>query len=99
MNDLCVVFPNDLDIKAHTTGFGSVFLTYFLSGEVKNYNDLLRNNGKMFIDYRKNLLDYGVHMIVKNLKRNHITYSHTEEEINYTLEASEEVLRSLTKKQ
>jgi len=53
----------------------------------------------MFIDYRKNLLDYGVHMIVKNLKRNHITYSHTEEEINYTLEASEEVLRTLTQKQ
>ena len=99
MRDGLTRITNDLDIKAHTTGFGSVFLTYFLSGEVKNYNDLLRNNGKMFIDYRKNLLDYGVHMIVKNLKRNHITYSHTEEEINYTLEASEEVLRSLTKKQ
>ncbi|MGD0697736.1 MAG: aspartate aminotransferase family protein [Terriglobia bacterium] len=84
-----------LGVRATVAGFGSIFLTYFLDGPIRNYTDLLRNDARRFVDYRRQLIDRGVFKMPVNLKRNHISYSHTEAQIDKTLEACENVLKKL----
>src|SRR4029079_18579373 len=47
---------SELDVPAFVTGFGSVFLTYFLDGPVTRYDDLLANDVELFVGYRRELL-------------------------------------------
>ena len=84
-----------LGIKATVTGFGSVFLTLFMEGPINNYSDLIRNDAQMFISYRQRLLDRGIFKLPYNLKRNHISFSHTDADIEETLQACEDTLKEL----
>ena len=86
-----------LGVKATVAGFGSVFLTYFQEGPIRNYQDLLRNDSAMFVNYRKNLIERGIFKLPINLKRNHLSLSHTEEQVNRTLQACEDSLRALSR--
>ncbi len=88
----------ELGIQAYTTGFGSVFVTYFMEPPVNNYTDLLRNDAKLFVEYRKKMIEKGIFMLPLNLKRNHISAAHTEEEIKLTLEKSREVFEEIKNK-
>ncbi|MEM3908312.1 MAG: aminotransferase class III-fold pyridoxal phosphate-dependent enzyme, partial [Nitrososphaerota archaeon] len=88
----------ELGIKAYTTGFGSVFVTYFMEPPVENYTDLLRNDAKLFVEYRKKMIERGIFMLPLNLKRNHISAAHTEEDVKITLEKSREALVEIIKK-
>ena len=58
-----------------------------------NYSDLLRNDEEAFLAYRRELLSLGVFKLPLNLKRCHISYAHTETDIEETLEACETALR------
>lgn len=84
-------------LKAPVTvaGFGSIFVTYFLQGPIESYSDLLRNDAGRFVDYRRRLIDRGILKMPMNLKRNHISFSHTEAHIDRTLEACEDVLTEM----
>jgi glutamate-1-semialdehyde 2,1-aminomutase len=84
-----------LDLIGTVTGFGSVYTLYFMDGPVENYTDLMRNNGEAYITYRQQLLEQGVFEMPMNLKRNHISYSHTDADIERTLEAAETSLRRM----
>jgi glutamate-1-semialdehyde 2,1-aminomutase len=84
-----------LGIRATVAGFGSVFLTYFMDGPIENYTDLTRNDSELFVAYRSKLLERGVLKLPMNLKRNHISFSHTREQIDRTLQACEDVLRDM----
>ncbi len=84
-------------VKAFVTGFGSVFLTYFLEGPVRGYRDLLRNDSAFFISYRRKLIEKGIYMLPMNLKRNHISLAHKIADIDRTLEACEDVIKGLTR--
>ncbi len=86
-----------LDIPATVAGFGSVFLTYFMEGPIRNYADLIRNNSELFVNYRRELLKHGIFKLPMNLKRNHIGLAHTVKEIDKTLEACEAVLKRIRK--
>jgi glutamate-1-semialdehyde 2,1-aminomutase len=86
---------NRLGIKATVAGFGSVFLTYFMDGPIENYSDLMRNDADKFVSYRLKLLQKGIFKLPLNLKRNHISSSHTNFHIDKTLEACEDVLQIL----
>lgn len=87
---------NDLDLVWTVAGFGSVYTLYFMDGPAENYTDLLRNDDDLYVRYRRGLNDRGVFELPMTLKRNHISYSHTEADIDRTLEAAEEVLRELS---
>ncbi|MEZ4496760.1 MAG: aspartate aminotransferase family protein [Thermomicrobiales bacterium] len=87
---------NDLDLVWTVAGFGSVYTLYFMDGPAENYTDLLRNDENLYVRYRQGLNDRGIFELPMNLKRNHISYSHTEADIDRTLEAAEEVLRELS---
>lgn len=83
--------------KATVAGIGSVFLTYFMDGPINNYTDLMRNDSKKFIEYRKRLVERGIFKLPMNLKRNHLSLSHTREHVDQTLQACEDVLKDLSK--
>jgi len=85
-----------LGITATVVGFGSVFVTYFMEGSIRTYRDLLRNDQKLFVELRRKLLELGILELPLNLKRNHISFSHTDEQIDKTLEATESLLKKLT---
>jgi glutamate-1-semialdehyde 2,1-aminomutase len=81
--------------EAMTTGFGSVFVTYFMSGPIDSYNDLLRNNVDSFVRFRRGMIERGIYMLPVDLKRNHVSLAHTDADIDLTLEAAEDVLRKM----
>jgi glutamate-1-semialdehyde 2,1-aminomutase len=84
-----------LGIRATVAGFGSTFLTYFMDGPIENYTDLMRNDAERFVDYRRRLMQRGVFKIPMNIKRAHISYAHTEADIDASLQAAEGVLKDL----
>ena len=82
-------------VAATSAGFGSVFVLYFMEGPIRNYTDLLQNDGQRFVEYRRRMIECGIFMLPTNLKRNHVSLSHTEQDIDRTLEASEHVIRAM----
>ncbi len=84
-----------LGVKATVGGFGSVFLTYFMEGPIENYSHLLANDAGRFVDYRRRLIERGIFKMPMNLKRNHVSYSHTEAHVDRTLQACEDVLKEM----
>jgi glutamate-1-semialdehyde 2,1-aminomutase len=84
-----------LGVRATVAGFGSVFLTYFLEGPIESYSDLLRNDAERFVEYRRRLIDRGIFKMPTNLKRNHVSYAHTDAHVDRTLQACEDVLKEM----
>jgi glutamate-1-semialdehyde 2,1-aminomutase len=78
-----------LGVPAVVAGFGSVFVTYFLDGPVKSYDDLLANDVELFTGYRRELMKHGIFELPLNLKRSHFSYAHTDEDVDRLLEATE----------
>jgi glutamate-1-semialdehyde 2,1-aminomutase len=76
-------------------GFGSVYTLYFMAGRaIVNFDDLLANDKALYIRYRQELMRRGVFEIPMNLKRNHLSYSHTDEDVEFSLAAAEESLQA-----
>jgi glutamate-1-semialdehyde 2,1-aminomutase len=78
-----------LGVPALVSGFGSVFVTYFLEGPVTSYDDLLRNDVDLFVGYRRELMRHGIFELPLNLKRSHFSYAHVDEDVDRLLEATE----------
>ncbi|WP_238005374.1 aspartate aminotransferase family protein [Dactylosporangium sp. AC04546] len=84
----------DLGVPAVVTGHGSVFVSYFMDGPVpRTYDDLLRNDAGMFIGYRRRMPEHGVFELPLNLKRNHVSYAHTDADVDHLLEATRSAVR------
>src|SRR4051794_23309705 len=78
-----------LGVPAVVSGFGSVFVSYFLEGPVRSYDDLLANDVELFTGYRRELMKHGVFELPLNLKRSHFSYAHTDDDVDRLLEATE----------
>ena len=50
------------------------------------------HDGDLYVRYRQELMKRGVFEIPMNLKRNHVSFSHTEGDIDWTLGVAEEAL-------
>lgn len=87
-----------LGIQTYVAGFGSVFVIYFMDPPVENYSDLLRNNAEMDLAFRKGMIERGIFILPKPLKRCHISTAHTDKDIGRTLEAAEHVLAELARR-
>ena len=74
---------------AVVSGFGSVFVSYFLDGPVVSYDDLLANDVDLFVGYRRELMKDGIFELPLNLKRSHFSYAHSEDDVDRLLEATE----------
>lgn len=86
-----------LGIKAHVAQFGSVFVLYFMEPPFNTYTDLLRNDRAKDVQFRRGMMDRGFFFLPLAMKRNHISAAHTDEDLNRTLEAAEDTLRSMTR--
>jgi glutamate-1-semialdehyde 2,1-aminomutase len=84
-------------IPAVVTGIGSVFVTYFLDGEVRGYRDLLRNDDAAYAGFHRRMIDKGSFMYPMSLKRNHISLAHTSADIDRTLAQADEVLGEMAR--
>jgi glutamate-1-semialdehyde 2,1-aminomutase len=78
-----------LGVPVCVSGFGSVFVTYFLDGEPSSYDDLLTNDAELFTGYRRELMKHGIFELPLNLKRSHFSYAHTDDDVDRLLEATE----------
>ena len=84
-----------LEVPMTVAGYGSVFVPYFMEGPIERYEDLLHNDHEKDVAFRLEMVDRGFFMLPMALKRNHISAAHTEEDIDRTLEAAEDVLRKM----
>lgn len=55
----------------------------------------MENDAQLYITFRKKLTERGIDKMLMDIKRNHISFSHTEMDIQYTLQCIEEVLWEL----
>jgi glutamate-1-semialdehyde 2,1-aminomutase len=78
-----------LGVPVVVSGYGSVFVTYFLEGEVRSYDDLLANDVDLFVGVRRELMRHGIFELPLNLKRSHFSFAHTDEDVDRLLEATE----------
>jgi glutamate-1-semialdehyde 2,1-aminomutase len=86
---------NRLGVRATVAGFGSVYVLYFMDGQIESYDDLLRNDADLFVRFRRELIKRGIYEYPVNLKRNHVSFSHTDADVDLTLEAAEDALRTV----
>lgn len=85
---------DELGIPAVVSGYGSLYQMLFMEEPLRSYDDVVRNDRDFFVAYRKELVRRGVLEMPENIGRNHISYSHTGEDIDRTLEISRAALRS-----
>jgi len=78
-----------IGVPAVVSGFGSVFVSYFLEEPVVSYDDLLRNDVDLFVGYRRELMKEGIFELPLNLKRSHFSYAHTDEDVDRLVAGTE----------
>ena len=79
-------------IDAVVAGYGSLYVMLFMDGELRSYDDVPRNDHELFVEYRRRLVKRGVFEMPENIGRNHISYSHTEDDIDFSLMAAQDAL-------
>jgi len=85
----------ELDVPGVVTGFGGVFVVYFVDGPIRGYRELLRNNHAAYVAFHRRMTQAGFLMLPMSLKRNHISGAHTGDDIDRTLEAARDVLKGM----
>jgi glutamate-1-semialdehyde 2,1-aminomutase len=85
---------DEAGIPAVVTGFGGIFVLMFLEPPLETYEDYLRNDLTLFLAYRRELISRGIFEMPENVGRNHISYSHTDEDVDRTLDAARDALRA-----
>jgi glutamate-1-semialdehyde 2,1-aminomutase len=78
-------------VDAVVCGFGSIWVTYFQANEPRCYEDLLGQDGELFVQHRIELLEHGIFENPTNLKRSQVSFAHTEADVDALLAATEKV--------
>jgi glutamate-1-semialdehyde 2,1-aminomutase len=77
-----------LGVDAVVAGFGSIFVAYLLEPPVESYADVCRNDAGGFVAIRFELLRSGILELPVSAKRSHLTYAHTDADVDRLLEAT-----------
>ncbi|WP_456473693.1 glutamate-1-semialdehyde 2,1-aminomutase [Candidatus Pyrohabitans sp.] len=85
----------DAGFETRVYGVESMFQMYFARGEVYDYASALEANAEMFLRYQQEMLHRGVFIPPSQYECNFLSYAHSEEDIDKTLEKAEEALRAL----
>ena len=84
-----------LGIEATMLGYGSIMVPLWTHGPFKNQDDLMRADAARSIAFRKAMIDRGYYMAPAEPKRLVISYSHTKDDLDETLQAAEDVLKKM----
>jgi glutamate-1-semialdehyde 2,1-aminomutase len=85
----------DLGLDVFVSGVSSMFQMYFTGEEVVDYATALGADKDTFLAFQQRLLDRGVFLPPSQYECNFVSYAHTDEAVEATLTAVEEVLREL----
>jgi glutamate-1-semialdehyde 2,1-aminomutase len=85
----------ELGVPTVVTGYGSLFMTFFMEGEIRSYDDAVRNDFDFYLAYREQLLRRGMFVVPRVSGRNHLGYSHTDDDVDRTLEISRDALKNV----
>src|SRR5690606_35760222 len=84
------------DIDFHVARQGSAFCTYFMDHAPVDYHDILLHHDFSFDQkYRLKLIEKGIFNFPLPVKQGSISYAHTPEDIEMTLQATDEVMSEL----
>ena len=84
-----------LEIQGCVAGYGSTWVTYFMNEEPRNYKDLSKNDDSFSIKYRRELRECGLLVGAPAIRRSAVTFSHTDADVDKTLEIMETALRKV----
>ncbi len=85
-----------LDRPVYVARQGSAFCVYFMDHEPVNFHDVLLNHDFDFDSrYRKQLIKGGVYNFPAPIKQGSISFAHTVQDIEKTLEVTEQVLKQI----
>lgn len=82
-------------LTARPVSFGSVFVCYFTDRDVRSFDDALTSDADLYIAFHREMTERGFLMLPLNLKRNHLTAAHSDEDVARMLQAAEDVLGEL----
>lgn len=88
-------YVEDLGLPAIVERYGTVFLTYFTEEAPMDYRDTLAHDTEAYTQYRWEMVDRGILMVPKDIRRNYILDAHTDEDVARTIEAAGEALRTV----
>lgn len=94
MRDGLEQISEELDVQTVVSGFGSLYVMLFMEQPPRSYDDVIHNDHAFFVAYRKELVRRGVLEMPENIGRNHITYAHTTEDVDRTLEIARLALKA-----
>jgi glutamate-1-semialdehyde 2,1-aminomutase len=89
-----------LDVPIRVSGYGSIYNLSFLrtAGDFESYDDVAPNDYEMQFRYRGELIRRGVFEMPERSGRSHISFSHTTDDIDRTLEIAEDALQAVTRR-
>jgi glutamate-1-semialdehyde 2,1-aminomutase len=88
-----VNIANDAGVTAQVTGVGSMFQIFFNDVPVVDYRTAKLSDTERFMKYQKGLLKRGVFIAPSQYETCFISTAHTDEDLDYTLEAMEESVK------
>lgn len=97
MRDGLESITREAGFETQVVNVGSVFVCYFVDRPVLSFDDALRNDASLYVDFHRRMIDKGFLMMPLNLKRNHLMASHTVEDVDRTLEAAHDVIRDMAR--
>ena len=86
---------NAANIPLVTDVRGSMFGFFFSSKPVKNFNDALENDTKMFAKFHKGMLDRGIYLACSSYETGFVSTATTDEMIEETIKAAYEVMANI----
>lgn len=86
---------SDLGVETRIYGAGSMYQVYFTNEDVVDYTTALKADKDRFLAYQRELLRRGVFLPPSQYECNFLSTAHTNEDLDFTLEAMEEALRKL----
>lgn len=86
---------NRLDIEAEMLGYGSINVPIFARGPFRNQEEILKGDAKKSVAFRMEMVKRGYYFVPAEPKRLCVSYSHTEADIDETLNVAEDVLKKM----
>lgn len=87
----------DAGFETQAANFGSVFVLYFTDRPVRTFEDALRNDAELYVEFHRRMTDKGFLMMPMNLKRNHLSAAHTQQDVDRALDAAAAVLQEMAR--
>ena len=91
VNALYDVF-NDKKIGVSINYYGSMFQIFFNKNGVKTYDDAVKSDKEKFNKFFRKMIDLGIYIPPSQFETNFISFAHSNEDLNKTVEAAKEAV-------